>query len=157
MFWGVADSFDAVAVGVEHERTVVACMVLRPQARSTVIATAAGQRRVVKRDDGIAIARQETDMHAARRHNAGLLSDREFDSERGGRAAVVGAPAFKIDNPHQPKWPQRRIIEALAASEIMDAERDVVDHERGLPSIGQADAASIIVLRSVRATSSPIP
>jgi hypothetical protein len=33
----------------------------------------------------------------------------------------------------------------------------VVDHERGLPSIGQADAASIIVLRSVRATSYSIP
>jgi len=43
MFWGVADSFDAVAVGVEHERTVVACMVLRPQARSAVIATAVGR------------------------------------------------------------------------------------------------------------------
>jgi hypothetical protein len=79
MFWGVADSFDAVAVGVEHECRVVACMVLQPQAGSTVIA-AAGQRRVVKRGDGIAIARQETDMHAARTHNAGLLRDREFDS-----------------------------------------------------------------------------
>ena len=157
MFWGVADSFDAVAVGVEHERTVVACMVLRPQARSTVIATAVGQRRVVNRGDGIAIARQETDMHAARRHNAGLLSDREFDSERAGRAAVIGAPAFEIDNPHQPKWPQRGIIEALAATEITNAERDVVDHGRGLPSIGQADAANIIVLPAVRPTSSPIP
>ena len=81
MFWGVADGFDAVAVRVEHERAVVACMVLRPQARGTVVATAAGQRRVVKRDDGIAIASQETDMHAARRHNAGLLRDREFDSQ----------------------------------------------------------------------------
>jgi hypothetical protein len=80
MFWGVADSFDAVAVGVEHECRVVACMVLQPQAGSTVIAAAVGQRRVVKRGDGIAIARQETDMHAARTHNAGLLRDREFDS-----------------------------------------------------------------------------
>ena len=81
MFWGVADSFDAVAVGVEHERTVVARMVLQPQARSTIVAATVGQRRVVKRGDGIAIARQETDMHAARRRNARLLRDREFDSQ----------------------------------------------------------------------------
>ena len=55
MFWSVADSFDAVAVGVEHERSVVACMVLQPQARSTVIATAAGQRRVTTPDSSVIV------------------------------------------------------------------------------------------------------
>jgi hypothetical protein len=48
----VVDDLDVVAVGVEHERAVVARVVDRALARRAVVAVPGGERRPVERVDG---------------------------------------------------------------------------------------------------------
>jgi hypothetical protein len=58
----VVDDLDVVAVGVEHERAVVAGVVDRPLARSAVVLVAGLERGGVERPDRRVVAGPERDV-----------------------------------------------------------------------------------------------
>src|SRR5437016_13708488 len=62
----VADDLDVVAVEIEDERAIVVRMVLRPQARPTVVATAHPQRRLVEGAHLSPVLNREGDAHGRR-------------------------------------------------------------------------------------------
>jgi hypothetical protein len=58
-----------------------------------------------------------------------LACDGEFDPEGSQRGAVIRTAAIaEIDNAVESEWTKRSIIEAAAALDIGDAERDMVQH-----------------------------
>src|SRR5690606_25378999 len=61
----VADRFDVVAVGVQHEGAVVIGMIMGPQARCAVVAAARGKSFAMEGIDQCARGNRERDMRAA--------------------------------------------------------------------------------------------
>ncbi len=63
----VEGGLDVVAVGVEHERAVIARVVLRPLAGRTVVAVAGGDHSVVEPFDGVEVGHAEGKVDVLRR------------------------------------------------------------------------------------------
>src|SRR5437016_13726827 len=85
----VADDLDVVAVEIEDERAIVVRMVLRPQARPTVVATAHPQRRLVEGAHLSPVRSREGDVHGRR----GLAV-----------AADPGSGVAPLPNPQAQTW-----------------------------------------------------
>lgn len=60
----MANGLDVVAVGVEDERAIVVCVIVRPDTRTAVVSSSCLQGRVVERVDLGTVLRHECDMHA---------------------------------------------------------------------------------------------
>src|ERR1700730_7628521 len=71
----VADSFDVVSVGVTHEGTVIAGVILRPDAGFVQHLSADAGRRLEERPHGGPVRRRERDMGLAKSFAAGLPGD----------------------------------------------------------------------------------
>src|SRR5262249_23072402 len=98
-----------MAVGIQHEGSVVAPVIARPQPRRAVIAAAIFEGRAIEFPDRFAIPRTEADVRTLGRGNGLFDSDRELDAWRTRSVAVVRSAAFEIDSADQPEQPQRRI------------------------------------------------
>lgn len=125
----MADSLDPVAVGIQYEGGEVIGVILPPKTWLTVAAAAGMKGRRVKGLHRRSIGRAETQVHATRRHYTSRLDgDRELDAERARHRTIVRAPLLKIDDANNPKRPQHSIVEATAALQVADGERNVVEH-----------------------------
>ena len=120
--------FDAVSIGIEHERGVVAGMILGPQSRLAVVHPASRERGGMERAYPRPIRRPEAQMSAtAGLDYARLRRDRELDTVRMRHGAVIGPTALEVEQTHQPQWTQRGIVELAAALQVSNAERDVIE------------------------------
>src|SRR5438094_9966029 len=114
----VTDRFDIVAVGVEHEGSVVVGMIVRTDARYSVIPAAGSDRFLMEAVDRCTVCRRKGDMCA--RLRSGLQSDPE---ERLGPDAIACRPlAFGVE-PRDPERTQRAVIELLRPLDVGDADR----------------------------------
>jgi hypothetical protein len=124
----VAHGFDAVSVGIEHERGVVAGMILGPQPCRAIVHPASRERGGMERAHSGSMGRSEADMGAARGlDRARLRRDCELDAVRMRNGAVIGPPAFEVEQTHQPQWTQRGIVEGAAAFQVGDTEGDMIE------------------------------
>src|SRR5262249_51815097 len=126
----MAYGLDAVAVRIEYEGAVVVGVVVRAQPRRAVVASAFGQCRGVKSLDRLAIGSTEAEMRAGNgRSDVGFACDGEFHAEGARHRAVVRAAAIaEIDDANEPEGAQGGGVEAAAATDVADAERDVIEH-----------------------------
>src|SRR5262249_28445770 len=125
----VADRFDVVAVEIEHEGTVVAGMVVRPQAWCTVVATArseSGLEEVTHR--GPALGRER----AVRRGRClAVAADPELGlaalAEAAGPDLALGLLRPDLHHQGDPERCQRRNVEGLGAPVVGNSEADMID------------------------------
>jgi hypothetical protein len=75
VFGGVMDGLDVVAVGVEHERSVVAPRILRPWSRSAVVTASCRDRGCIERIDLVWRLRGKSDMD----RRADLVCERDHE------------------------------------------------------------------------------
>ena len=97
----VAHSFDAVSVGIEHERGVVAEMIIRPQPSRPIIHPASCERGGMEGSHGRSIGRPEAEMGTARGFDGALCGDCELDAVGMRNGTVIGAAAFEVEQTHQ--------------------------------------------------------
>jgi hypothetical protein len=126
----MANRLDAVTVWIEHKGGVVVRVIVRPKPRRPIVAPAGYERRRMKGIDRGPIGGTETQMRPGDwRPQIRLACDGEFDPEGSQRGAVIRTAAIaEIDNAVESEWTKRSIIEAAAALDIGDAERDMVQH-----------------------------
>src|SRR5512133_389266 len=116
------DGFSIVSVGVMHERGVVARVVVRPQARLTVVVAPRGDRGRVEGVDLVSVARREGDVDGRRRV--------AFSDPKEGLAVGPDAAGASLEL-HQQRTPERgerSQVELLAPRVVAYNEDDVVDH-----------------------------
>jgi hypothetical protein len=119
----VADGLDVVAVGVEHERAVVAAVILGALARRAVVPVAGLGQDAPELVDVVVRRRSERDVQAGRgRTVAARLLDRELLPLR--EALFLVERAVELDRG------ERQAVEALRLGEIRDVDRAVVDQRR---------------------------
>ena len=116
----MVDDLDVVAVGVEHERAVVAEVILGPLARRAVVPVASLREDAPELVDVIVRRRSERDVQAGRgRTVAARLLDRELLPLR--EALLLVERAVELDRG------ERQAVEALRLGQIRDVDRAVVD------------------------------
>ena len=73
------------------------------------------------------MGRSEAEMGAARGlDGARLRRDCELDAVRMRNGAVIGPPAFEVEQTHESQWTQRGIVEGAAAFQVGDTEGERV-------------------------------
>ena len=86
----MAERLDAMSIGIQDERAVIASVIVRPQPRQAIIAPARGKRRCVKCVNGRPIGGTEAEMGTGNGHpHFGFARDRKFHAERTRRCPVV--------------------------------------------------------------------
>jgi len=118
----VTDGFDIVAVRVEHECAIVVVVVLRPQARWAVVASARRHRRAMKCVDLRTGLRAKRDVHTWRIRHA--LADPEIGF---GRHAESGE-LFEFHQQAVAERRERGAIKRLGLCHIGHADAGMVDH-----------------------------
>jgi hypothetical protein len=121
----VVHCFDVMAVRIEHERTVVAVRILRPQARRSVVAPSSVERRCIEGIDLVTSVRRKRDVNWRARCICG--GNREvvclFKAERNLLGAVSPRPDLS-----KPERGKRATVELTTAGEIAHPNADMVDH-----------------------------
>jgi hypothetical protein len=126
----MADCFDAMTVGVQHESAVVVGVILGPQPGRTIVAPAGGERSCVQSIYRSAAGRAETDVLARNwSFDPGFAGYRKLNPDRPRCFTIVGAaiPA-EVDDTYKPKRAQSRVIEATTTLDVSDAYRYVIQH-----------------------------
>jgi hypothetical protein len=119
----VAHRLDVVAVGVEHERTVVARVVDLAHARRAVVAAARGHRGVVERADVAAALGAERDVDLV-----GGFAD--ADPEVGLARNAEPGELFHLHDQGVSEGRERLGVERHTRVEVCDQNTDVIEHGR---------------------------
>src|SRR5262249_31730867 len=120
---------DLVAVGIEDKGAIVVLVIDRSQAGLAVVLAAGGEGGAMERIDGLAVLGGEGDVGATAGLDAAPSVDWRPDPELDlvGGDAVAGAALVVIEARHAERL-QHGVVERLAALQVGDAERDVVEH-----------------------------
>src|SRR5947207_12601161 len=142
LFRLVADGLDVVAVGVEHERAVVA-LVVPAQARRAVVGAAGGEARGVERVNGRPVLARERDVHSGR---VGLAL---MEPEDG--LALIAEPDHPVVGPLGEDGPAERcqglLVEGAAALVVAHVGTDMIEHARMMSETGRRPSARPLARR----------
>ncbi len=103
--WGVADGLDIVAVAIEHERAVIIGMIMRPEARRSVVLPARCERCAIEGIYLRARARGEGDVDALIVGGAEAFADPEERLAVGAKADRCAASGLNIRRILEPAPP----------------------------------------------------
>ena len=117
---------DVVAVGIEHERSVVALGVLRTWSRRSVVPSPGGQRRGMEGVDLLAPIGGKRNMH--RRSGSVSLGDREVVRLLEAEGDLSGSVPPRSDL-RKAERRQRPRVKVAAAREVTHTDADMVDYD----------------------------
>ena len=122
----MANSLDIVAIRVQDKRTVISRMVLRSNARSTIVLAASSESGFVKCIHSLTILGLKGDMEGR--------SDGLAGANPKIRLVALAEPRNRAKLPQHriTKRRERRDEKCLACLVVMNTERDVVEHETNL-------------------------
>src|SRR6185312_12782981 len=116
----VEHGFDVVPVGIEHEGAVIALVVLRPLARSAIVAEAGLQRGPVERVDRRLVGSRKGDVDVLG-HRLALDECERAAGARDVEAALVAVADVQADGRRD------RLVEEARLREVANADPEVVE------------------------------
>src|SRR5262249_44718548 len=125
----VANGFDVMSVGIEHEGAVVIGVVMRTQPGAAVVAPAGSYGGGVERVHQGAAGDAKSDVNRRPVRSPGC--DPEIRLGRDAEPGDIGAPALgrgKLDEQRIADRRQRSSIKSLGFSEIANSNAGVIDH-----------------------------
>ena len=128
----MVDGLNVVAVGIEHERAVIALRALRPRAWRSVVPSPGGQRRGIEGVDLLTPIGGKRDVDG--RSGAVSLGDREVVGLLEAEGNLAGSVPPRSDL-RKAERRQRPRIEVAAAREVTHTDADMVNHD---PTSGHA-------------------
>src|SRR5208282_4244606 len=136
----MANRLDIVAVAIVDEGAVVIGMILRAQPRRSIVLTARRDCRIIKRFDGCAIGRRESDM--------------TFRGDRSARDPEIRPALPETDRfaeVHQNRVSERRqgrLKKSFAFRDVGNRQTDVIEHDWCLRRLSFVSRAEISLARN---------
>ncbi len=159
----MAHGFDVVPIGVDDERSIVVCVILRAQPRLSIARAASSKGSTVEQTRRLTRRRSKRDVKARRWTHATLRS-RVLEADVEGKAfdgivltwRAVGDFAWNLKMRNKSKRSERCVVEKLGAPQVVDAKRDVIQRGMGAmlrhcvpPPSGESQGAPVEIAELV--------